>query len=85
MYLGPAASRCPSHVPPGSASRWNWLWWKARRRAAGGASRWNVITIWDAVSLLMVIILLAGDLLGMSLATDNVRPSPMPMAGESAD
>ena len=28
--------------------------------------------------MLMVIIMLAGDLLGMSLATDNVRPSPMP-------
>jgi H+-transporting ATPase len=28
--------------------------------------------------LLMVIIMLTGDLLGMSLATDNVRPSPMP-------
>jgi len=27
-----------------------------------------------------VIIMLAGDLLGMSLATDNVRPSPMPNA-----
>jgi H+-transporting ATPase len=30
--------------------------------------------------LLMVIIMLTGDLLGMSLATDNVRPSPMPNA-----
>jgi H+-transporting ATPase len=30
--------------------------------------------------MLMVIIMLAGDLLGMSLATDNVRPSPMPNA-----
>ena len=50
MYQRPGANRCPSRrVPPGSASRWNWLWWKARRRAAGGASRWNVITIWDAV------------------------------------
>jgi H+-transporting ATPase len=28
--------------------------------------------------MLMVIIMLAGDLLGMSLATDNVSPSPMP-------
>jgi H+-transporting ATPase len=28
--------------------------------------------------LLMVIIMLTGDLLGMSLATDNVRPSPKP-------
>jgi H+-transporting ATPase len=28
--------------------------------------------------LLMVIIMLTGDLLGMSLTTDNVRPSPMP-------
>jgi len=28
--------------------------------------------------MLMVIIMLTGDLLGMSLATDNVRPSPMP-------
>jgi H+-transporting ATPase len=26
----------------------------------------------------MVIVMLTGDLLGMSLATDNVRPSPMP-------
>jgi H+-transporting ATPase len=26
--------------------------------------------------MLMVIIMLTGDLLGMSLATDNVRPSP---------
>jgi H+-transporting ATPase len=30
--------------------------------------------------LLMVIIMLTGDLLGMSLTTDNVRPSPMPNA-----
>ncbi len=30
--------------------------------------------------MLMVIIMLAGDLLGMSLATDNVRPSPTPNA-----
>jgi H+-transporting ATPase len=28
--------------------------------------------------MLMVIVMLTGDLLGMSLATDNVRPSPMP-------
>ena len=28
--------------------------------------------------MLMVIIMLTGDLLGMSLATDNVRPSPRP-------
>jgi H+-transporting ATPase len=28
----------------------------------------------------MVIIMLTGDLLGMSLTTDNVRPSPMPNA-----
>ncbi|HLM97718.1 MAG TPA: HAD-IC family P-type ATPase [Bryobacteraceae bacterium] len=28
--------------------------------------------------ILMVIIMLTGDLLGMSLTTDNVRPSPMP-------
>jgi H+-transporting ATPase len=28
--------------------------------------------------MLMVIMMLAGDLLGMSLSTDNVRPSPMP-------
>jgi H+-transporting ATPase len=30
--------------------------------------------------MLMVIIMLTGDLLGMSLTTDNVRPSPMPNA-----
>jgi H+-transporting ATPase len=30
--------------------------------------------------MLMVIIMLIGDLLGMSLTTDNVRPSPMPNA-----
>jgi H+-transporting ATPase len=30
--------------------------------------------------MLMVIIMLTGDLLGMSLATDNVRPSPTPNA-----
>ena len=30
--------------------------------------------------MLMVIIMLTGDLLGMSLATDRVRPSPMPNA-----
>jgi H+-transporting ATPase len=30
--------------------------------------------------LLMVLIMIAGDFLGMSLATDNVRPSPMPNA-----
>ena len=30
--------------------------------------------------MLMVIIMLTGDLLGMSLATDNVRPSPLPNA-----
>jgi len=30
--------------------------------------------------MLMVIVMLTGDLLGMSLATDNVRPSPMPNA-----
>lgn len=30
--------------------------------------------------MLMVIIMITGDLLGMSLATDNVRPSPMPNA-----
>ncbi|MGA2591288.1 MAG: HAD-IC family P-type ATPase [Bryobacteraceae bacterium] len=30
--------------------------------------------------MLMVIIMLTGDLLGMSLASDNVRPSPMPNA-----
>jgi len=30
--------------------------------------------------MLMVIIMLTGDLLGMSLATDNVRPSPAPNA-----
>ena len=28
--------------------------------------------------LLMLIVMLTGDLLGMSLATDNVRPSPAP-------
>src|ERR1017187_4498860 len=28
--------------------------------------------------MLMVVIMLTGDLLGMSLTTDNVRPSPMP-------
>jgi H+-transporting ATPase len=28
--------------------------------------------------MLMVIIMLTGDLLGMSMTTDNVRPSPMP-------
>jgi H+-transporting ATPase len=26
----------------------------------------------------MIIIMLGGDLLGMSLTTDNVQPSPMP-------
>ncbi len=30
--------------------------------------------------MLMVIIMLTGDLLGMSLTTDNVRPSPLPNA-----
>jgi len=30
--------------------------------------------------MLMVIIMLTGDLLGMSLTTDNVRPSPIPNA-----
>jgi len=30
--------------------------------------------------MLMVIVMLTGDLLGMSLATDNVRPSPKPNA-----
>jgi len=30
--------------------------------------------------MLMVIVMLTGDLLGMSLTTDNVRPSPMPNA-----
>jgi H+-transporting ATPase len=30
--------------------------------------------------MLMVIVMLTGDLLGMSLTTDNVRPSPMPSA-----
>ena len=30
--------------------------------------------------MLMVIIMLTGDLLGMSLTTDNVRPSPKPNA-----
>jgi H+-transporting ATPase len=30
--------------------------------------------------MLMAIIMLTGDLLGMSLTTDNVRPSPMPNA-----
>jgi H+-transporting ATPase len=30
--------------------------------------------------MLMVIVMLTGDLLGMSLATDNVRPSPTPNA-----
>jgi H+-transporting ATPase len=30
--------------------------------------------------MMMVIIMLTGDLLGMSLTTDNVRPSPMPNA-----
>ena len=30
--------------------------------------------------LLMVLIMIAGDFLGMSLTTDNVRPSPMPNA-----
>jgi H+-transporting ATPase len=30
--------------------------------------------------MLMVIIMFTGDLLGMSLTTDNVRPSPMPNA-----
>jgi H+-transporting ATPase len=30
--------------------------------------------------MLMVIIMLTGDLLGMSLTTDNVRPSPAPTA-----
>jgi len=30
--------------------------------------------------MLMVLIMLTGDLLGMSLTTDNVRPSPMPNA-----
>lgn len=30
--------------------------------------------------MLMVIIMLTGDLLGMSLATDNVQPSPLPNA-----
>jgi H+-transporting ATPase len=28
--------------------------------------------------MLMIIVMMAGDLLGMSLTTDNVRPSPMP-------
>ena len=31
-------------------------------------------------SLLMVLIMITGDFLGMSLTTDNVRPSPMPNA-----
>lgn len=30
--------------------------------------------------MLMVIIMLTGDLIGMSLTTDNVRPSPTPNA-----
>src|SRR5208283_4077738 len=30
--------------------------------------------------LLMVLIMIAGDFLGMSITTDNVRPSPMPNA-----
>jgi H+-transporting ATPase len=30
--------------------------------------------------LLMVLIMITGDFLGMSLTTDNVRPSPMPNA-----
>ena len=34
--------------------------------------------------LLMVIIMITGDFLGMSLTTDNVRPSPIPMRGASA-
>ena len=35
--------------------------------------------------MLMVIIMLTGDLLGMSLTTDNVRPSPSPMPGASGN
>jgi len=34
----------------------------------------------DPDSHVMVIIMLTGDLLGMSLTTDNVRPSPTPNA-----
>src|SRR5450759_5292185 len=30
--------------------------------------------------LLMVLVMITGDFLGMSLTTDNVRPSPMPNA-----
>jgi len=33
--------------------------------------------------MLMVLIMIAGDFLGMSTSTDNVRPSPMPTPGAS--
>jgi H+-transporting ATPase len=35
--------------------------------------------------MLMVIIMITGDFLGMSLTTDNVRPSPMPSAWRVGD
>jgi H+-transporting ATPase len=35
--------------------------------------------------MLMVVIMLTGDLLGMSLTTDNVQPSPMPNAWRIGD
>src|SRR5262249_48621317 len=42
-----ARSRRPSQAPPAGASRWNWCWWKAKPRVAGGASIWSGITISD--------------------------------------
>jgi len=34
--------------------------------------------------MLMVIIMITGDFLGMSLTTDHVRPSTIPIPGEYA-
>lgn len=45
MYRGLARKRRPSDAPSASASLWNWPWWKAKPRAAGGVSRWNGITL----------------------------------------
>src|SRR3984885_6102010 len=44
---GGGSDRCPSQVPSAIASLWIWPWWTARRRVAGGASRWNGTTISD--------------------------------------
>jgi H+-transporting ATPase len=57
-----------------------WLMGGRYRKRGFALHIWSVLLYKTSVSapMLMVIVMIAGDFLGMSLTTDNVLPSPLP-------